>query len=89
MSLFDSINRLWSKQPPSSASQAKERLQLIIAHQRSSGNAQPDFLPALKQELMAVLAKYVDLGAGDQPLVSFESDDETEMLKIDIVIPHK
>lgn len=88
MSLFDSINRLWGKQAPSSAAQAKERLQLIIAHERSDGG-QPDFLPALKQELMAVLAKYVDLGAGDQPLVSFESDDNTELLKIDIVIPHK
>lgn len=88
MSLFQSIHRLWGKQPPSSALQAKERLQLIIAHERSGGG-QPDFLPALKQELMAVLAKYVDLGAGDQPLVSFESDDRTELLKIDIVIPHK
>lgn len=89
MSLLESINRLWSKPAPSTASQAKERLQLIIAHQRSSDNAQPDFLPALKQELMAVLAKYVNLSDGEQPQVSFESDDGTEMLKIDIVIPHK
>ena len=84
MSLFE---KFFGKKDVSSATQAKERLQLIIAHERRDGS-HPDFLPALKQELMAVLAKYLDL-KGEAPTVSFESDNTTDLLKIDIVIPQK
>ena len=43
---------------PKTASAAKERLQIIIARERN-GRAGPDFLPALHQELIAVISKYV------------------------------
>ena len=39
-----------------SASVAKERLQLIIAHERA-GAAPADYLPALQRELVAVISK--------------------------------
>ena len=41
-----------------SASVAKERLQLIIAHERVGGRPPADYLPALQKELVAVISKY-------------------------------
>jgi len=38
-----------------SASVAKERLQLIIAHERVGGRPPADYLPALQKELEAIL----------------------------------
>ena len=46
---------------PKSASMAKERLQLIIAREKGSGNSSPDFLPKLRDELVAVISKYVQI----------------------------
>jgi len=38
------------------ASVAKERLQIILAHERSSlGGKRPDYLPELQRELIAVI----------------------------------
>ena len=41
----------------SSASVAKERLQLILAHERNGRSASPDYLPQLQRELVAVISK--------------------------------
>ena len=57
MSLFDF---LLSRKKPSSASIAKERLQIIVAHERGN-RGQPDYLPALQEELIAVIRKYVHI----------------------------
>ncbi len=43
---------------PASAAIAKERLQIVLAHERA-GRDSPDFLPALQKDLLAVIAKYV------------------------------
>lgn len=47
------------------ASVAKERLQIILAHERSSHSAPADYLPALQRELVAVISKYVKIGNDD------------------------
>jgi cell division topological specificity factor len=39
---------------------AKERLQIVLAHERASRTA-PDFLPMLQHEIMQVVAKYLDV----------------------------
>ena len=62
MSLFSLI---FGGSKPKTASIAKERLQLIIAHERNESNNTPDFLPALQQELMAVISKYVSVNPED------------------------
>ena len=54
MSLFDFI----FPKRPASAAVAKERLQIVLAHERA-GRDSPDFLPALQKELLGVVAKYV------------------------------
>ncbi len=43
-----------------SAGIAKERLQLVLAHERAGRDA-PEFLPALQRDLLAVIGKYVEI----------------------------
>ena len=62
---------------PSSASIAKERLQILVAHERASRN-QPSYLPQLQKELLAVVQKYVQVEQ-DAISVKFEQDDEQEV----------
>lgn len=69
------------------AAVAKERLQIILAHERSGRNAgQPDYLPALQSELLAVISKYVKINADDLK-VHFERQDELEVLEVKIELP--
>jgi cell division topological specificity factor len=72
------------------ASVAKERLQIILAHERSSRNAgQPDYLPALQRELVAVISKYINIGSQDIK-VNLERQDNLEVLEVKIELPdHK
>ena len=69
------------------ASVAKERLQIILAHERSGRNAsQPDYLPALQRELLAVISKYVKIGSQDIK-VNVERQDNLEVLEVKIELP--
>jgi cell division topological specificity factor len=69
----------------SSASLAKERLQILVAHERSSKN-QPSYLPQLQKELLEVIRKYINV---DQNAISvnFEQNDTQETLELNIVLP--
>lgn len=68
-----------------SASLAKERLQIVIAHERMARD-QPEFLPMLQQELLAVVRKYYSVNQ-DAVSVNMEHDDEREILELNIVLP--
>jgi len=72
---------------PKTAAIAKERLQLIIAHERD-GSSAPDFLPALQQELITVISKYVSVNPEDIK-VSLEKQGNFEVLEVNIVMPDK
>jgi cell division topological specificity factor len=69
----------------SSASVAKERLQILVAHERSSRN-QPSYLPQLQKELLAVIRKYINVEQ-DAISVNFEQDENQETLEVNIVLP--
>lgn len=71
---------------PRSASLAKERLQILVAHERAARRAQPSYLPALQQELLEVIRKYVNVGQ-DAITVNFEQDENQETLELNIVLP--
>lgn len=73
-------------QKKSSASVAKERLQIILAHERSSRGASPDYLPQLQQELVAVISKYVKINPDDIK-VHLERQDMLEVLEVKIEMP--
>jgi cell division topological specificity factor len=69
------------------ASVAKERLQLILAHERSGRNApSADYLPQLQRELVAVISKYVQIDPNDV-MVSMERQDNLEVLAVKIELP--
>jgi cell division topological specificity factor len=66
---------------------AKERLSLIIAHERGTNRA-PDFLPELQRELIAVISKYVNVGPDDIK-VQLEKQDNCEILEVNITLPEQ
>jgi cell division topological specificity factor len=68
-----------------SASEAKERLQIIIARERNT-RAGPDFLPALHRELIEVISKYTKVNADDIKL-SLDRQGNLEVLEVNVVLP--
>ena len=69
------------------ASVAKERLQIILAHERSGrGSSRPDYLPALQRELVAVISKYVSVKADDIK-VHLERQDNFDVIEVKIELP--
>src|SRR5699024_596461 len=68
-----------------SASVAKDRLQLILINERGDGDA-PDYLPALRKELIEVISKYVKIKPDDLQ-VNLERQDALEVLEVKIEMP--
>ena len=69
------------------ASVAKERLQIILAHERGGrGGSRPDYLPQLQAELVAVISKYVSIRSDDIK-VHLERQDNLDVLEVKIELP--
>ena len=68
-----------------SATAAKERLQIIIARERTNRTG-PDFLPALHQELIAVISKYAKV-TPDDIKISLDRQGNLEVLDVNVVLP--
>ncbi len=68
------------------ATVAKERLQLILAHERNGRSASPSYLPDLQRELVAVISKYVSINPDDIK-VNLERQDDFEVLEVKIELP--
>ncbi len=82
MTLRDIISKLLGRQP-SSASTARERLQLVLAHDRS--DLSPELMDQMRKEILDVVAKYVeiDIEAG---AVSLETEDRMTALVANLPI---
>jgi cell division topological specificity factor len=82
MTLFDFLQRLLGRQKPS-GTLAKERLQLVLAHDRSDLN--PELLEQMRREILEVVQRYVeiDLEEGD---VSLETEDRVTALVANLPI---
>ena len=65
-----------------SAAIAKERLKIVLAHERAGRHA-PDFLPKLQKELIEVVARYVEIRE-DMIRVNLGKSGETSLLEINI-----
>ena len=84
MSIFDYFK---TKNANSSASMAKERLQIIVAHERRNRNkTHPDFLPQMQEEILAVIRKYINIDA-DQVSVTVDNNDNCSVLELNITLP--
>ena len=82
MSIF---NYFLKKEKKSSASLAKERLQIIVAHERIK-RQQPDYLPLMQKEIMDVIRKYVNIEE-DQVTVQLDNNDDCSVLELNITLP--
>jgi cell division topological specificity factor len=86
MSLIASLIDYLRGSRPKSANIARERLQIILAHE--GGRNAPDYLPALRQDIIAVLAKYVPIDP-EQVKMHVGRHDGYDLLELDIVLPEK
>ena len=68
------------------ANVAKERLQLILAHERNGRSHSASYLPELQRELMAVIAKYVSIDPNDIK-VQMERQGDLDVLEVKIELP--
>lgn len=82
MGIFDYFK---NKGEPSSASVAKDRLQIIVAHERSK-RKQPDYLPQMQQEIIDVIRKYVKVGSEDVQ-IQLENIEDCSILEVNVTLP--
>nr|WP_217487876.1 cell division topological specificity factor MinE [Halomonas taeanensis] len=68
-----------------SASVAKERLQIIVAHQRGQRD-QPDYMPMLERELLEVIRRYVKVEQ-DAINISLDRDEDCSVLELNVTLP--
>lgn len=80
MGLFDFL-----KAKKNTAETAKNRLQIIIAQERSRRGA-PDYLPLLRRELLEVIKKYVNVDV-DAVKVDVIKDGDHDVLDISVALP--
>lgn len=69
---------------------AKDRLQILLAHERSSANIHrdPDLLQKLQKEIMAVIQKHL---AVDEEKIQIKIDQNSSFstLEIDVEVPQQ
>ena len=70
---------------PSSASIAKERLQIIVAHERRQ-RQEPDYLPQLQKEILEVISKYVKIDQKDVQ-VQIDQNEDCAVLELNVTLP--
>jgi cell division topological specificity factor len=80
MTVFDLFRRR------TSAPVARERLQVLLAYERKNRN-QPDLVGVLRDEIMAVLARHVQIDP-ENVQVTMDRGDTMSTLEIDVQIPN-
>ncbi|MDF0535951.1 cell division topological specificity factor MinE [Shewanella yunxiaonensis] len=83
MSLLDYFK---SSKKSNTAATAKERLQIIVAHQRSQRDT-PDYLPLMKQEIIQVIRKYVPISEEQVSVQLDQNDDNLSVLELNVTLP--
>jgi cell division topological specificity factor len=79
--LFDLLGL--NRRPPS-ADTAKQRLQLVIAHDKGAGGF--EFLPLLQREILEVIKKYVEVDSR-KVRVDIERGDQMSILELNVELP--
>lgn len=67
------------------ASVARDRLQILLAHERTGGGSS-DLLVKLREEVLAAIAKHVDVDP-DKVNVSMKKEDDVSIIEIDLEVP--
>jgi len=74
------------RKQPASAPQARERLQILLAHERAGRDGAADFLPQLQRELLEVVKKYIAVD-DDKVQVQLDRNDDVATLEVNVEIP--
>jgi len=82
MGLLDYFRR---SRPTGSANVARERLQILVAHDRAERD-RPSYLPKLQRELLEVIRRYVEVDMS-AVTVNYEQEDTHEVLELNIILP--
>jgi cell division topological specificity factor len=77
------IFQLFKRRP--TANVARERLQILLAHERASAG-QEGLVAILREEILAVIAKHVSV-ARDKVQVKVEREGEMSILEIEVEMP--
>lgn len=70
---------------PGSAQTAKDRLQILLAHERLD-RSRPDYLPLLQKEILEVIRKYVPV-TSDHVHINLQRGDQISTLELEIELP--
>ncbi len=68
------------------ASVAKERLQIIVAHERSRRNS-PSYLEAMEKDILEVIRKYVNISPDQISVQLDQKDDDLSVLELNVTLP--
>lgn len=84
--MLDFINKLFGKEEEvGSKIAAKERLRLVLVHDRAS--LSPQLLEILKEELIGVISKYMEIDKQELE-VNFDSSNDSMALVANIPVRH-
>lgn len=87
MSIQDRISKILHYfQRPKSAVVAKERLQIIIAHERGERD-QPDYLVNLQKDLLEVISRYVSINQEDVK-IDLDRQEGCSILELNVTLPN-
>jgi cell division topological specificity factor len=80
--------KLFRADKKTSAQTAKERLMVAVAYQRAGTDNGPAYLPQMRQELLDVVRRYVQVP--DQAVqFSVQREDGLEVLELNITLPEE
>ena len=86
MSLFQELlTRFGLIEKNQSANAAKDRLKVVVSHQRGHRHS-PDYLPMLEKDILAVIAKYVEVEE-DKVKIRFDRGDSLSTLEVNVDLP--
>jgi len=89
MTISDKISKVlhyFKGTEKTSSKLAKERLQIIIAHERNKKD-KPDYLVSLQKELIDVIAKYVNINK-DDVVVDLDRQEGCSILELNVTLPN-
>lgn len=79
------LNYFRKERSQGTATVAKERLQILVAHDRAE-RSRPPYLMNMKRDILDVIRKYVEVDLDDVS-VNYEQDDDRETLEVNVVLP--
>ena len=83
MSILDIFKNDKDKNP---AEKAKERLKIIISHQRNSA-AINNLLPKMQKDIVSVVEKYIEGIAEEQIDIKLQQKESSSILELNVVLP--